>query len=315
MSETNRVSITYVEESTYGTTPTDSDDWKTLRLTGESLGANPSTVQSAELRADREQSDLILQGFGTGGDVNIEFSSDSFDDFLEAAMGSTFQSDILKGGTASNSYTITKQFQDLTNKYTHFTGMRVGNFALNFEFGSVITGTITFAGKQALKETSSRVGTGTLAAATTTDIMSGADFTNFEIGSNVAGLSSSNILVRSISLSINTNLRAIEALGTQYPSNQAYGSRLISGSISYYYDDAADTFHEALIDNTPVALQWDVTDGTNTYTFLIPRLKFGSGDPTADAKDSDVMPTSDFTATYSTESSINTALQITKTTS
>lgn len=312
MSETNRVALTYVAESVYGTTPTDSSNWKTFRLTGESLGANPSTVQSAELRSDRENSDLILQSFATGGDVNFEFSSDTFDDFLESAMGSTFQTGTLVGGTDSTSYTITKQFQDLTTDYTHFTGMRVGNITLNFEFGAVTTGAITFAGKQPARSTSSLVGAGSVAVATTTDIMSGADFSNFQTGTNVAGLSASSILVRSISLSINTNLRAIEALGTTYPSNQSYGSRLITGSISYYYDDSSKDFYTATLDNTPRALQWDISDGTNTYTFLIPRLKFGSGDPVADAKDSDVMPSSDFTATYSTEGAINTSLQITK---
>ena len=316
MSESNRVSLTYVPESTYGTTPTDSADWETMRYTGESLATNPSTAQSAEIRADRENSDLILQSFALGGDVNFEFSADTYDVFLESVMGSAFSTGVLKGGTSSTSYTITKQFQDLTNKYTHMVGMRVGALSLNFEFGSMATGTISFAGKQATKSTSSLVGAGSVAVATTTDVMSGADVSNLQLGTTAAtpvgSLAATNVLVRSISLNINANLRPNEGLGSQYASNQAYGSRLISGSINYYYDDDADALHNALLANTPFALQWDISDGTTTYTFLLPRLKLAAGDPMSEAKDSDVMTSSDFTATYSTEGAINTALQITK---
>ena len=87
MSDANRVQLKYVKEVTYGTTPA-TPTMKVTRITGESLGQDTQSTSSQELRSDRQVSNLIQTGISASGDLNIEFSNDTYDDFLESALQS-----------------------------------------------------------------------------------------------------------------------------------------------------------------------------------------------------------------------------------
>ena len=65
MSDTNRVAIRIVEESTFGTTPS-SPAFQELRVTSGNVGYTPTTVTSNEMRSDRQVTDLILVGAEAG---------------------------------------------------------------------------------------------------------------------------------------------------------------------------------------------------------------------------------------------------------
>lgn len=84
MSSADRIRLAYIEESTFGTTP--SGNLQTLRLTGESLRPDTQTTQSQEIRSDRQLSDIIRTNFSTSGDINFELSYGAYDDFLLAAL-------------------------------------------------------------------------------------------------------------------------------------------------------------------------------------------------------------------------------------
>ena len=88
MSDTNRVALGIVEETTVGTTPT-SPVFTALRITGTpELGANPVTVISDEIRSDRQVADLILVGKEAGGNVGMELSFDAQGLTFEGVLGS-----------------------------------------------------------------------------------------------------------------------------------------------------------------------------------------------------------------------------------
>lgn len=83
--ESNRVRVAYVRETSFGvpeTTPT----YQIARLTSSDLAANKQTVTSEELRSDRMVSDQPEVGFDNGGTLNIEFSAESYEDFIESAL-------------------------------------------------------------------------------------------------------------------------------------------------------------------------------------------------------------------------------------
>ena len=92
MSDTSRVQLASVVESVYGVTPASAMTNK--RMVSESLKYNIGTDVSAEIREDRQTSDLIQTSFDAGGDVNFEFSFGSYDDWLESALYSTFSTPI-----------------------------------------------------------------------------------------------------------------------------------------------------------------------------------------------------------------------------
>jgi len=91
--DANRTQLRYIEEATWGTTPATAD-MEEIRLTAESLNYGIEYIQSNEIRSDRMVADLIQTGAECGGGIDFELSYAAFDDFLQAAMFSTWGSSI-----------------------------------------------------------------------------------------------------------------------------------------------------------------------------------------------------------------------------
>lgn len=86
MSDSNRVNLAFVEETTFGTTPSGPPTLQNLRFTGESLKQDTGSVTSNEIRSDRNITDLIRNALSASGDLNFEFSWSTYDAFLESAL-------------------------------------------------------------------------------------------------------------------------------------------------------------------------------------------------------------------------------------
>jgi hypothetical protein len=82
--DSNRARMRYVKESdsAWGTTP-GSGVTRELRYTGSTLNAQKDTAVSEEIRADRMVPSYIDTGRHSSGEINIEFSAGSHDDFME----------------------------------------------------------------------------------------------------------------------------------------------------------------------------------------------------------------------------------------
>lgn len=89
MANGSRHSMRYVAESTYGTTPA-TPALKPIRHTGTTLGLSKESLQSEEIRDDRQIADFRHGAYQVGGDVNFELSFASFDDLLEAVLLGTW---------------------------------------------------------------------------------------------------------------------------------------------------------------------------------------------------------------------------------
>jgi hypothetical protein len=94
MSSSNSVSVSYVDEVTYGVTPTPGAGvtLNKIRLTSEGLSADPITVESDFIRQDRMSSGQIVPGLEVSGDISFELARDSFfDKFFGLAMMNSWQ--------------------------------------------------------------------------------------------------------------------------------------------------------------------------------------------------------------------------------
>lgn len=83
--ESNQFEIRYILEVTPGTAPA-TGDMQIMRTTGVGGGVAKSTVVSEEIRDDRQIVDLVMTKKEPTKDINAEFSFETFDDFLEAAL-------------------------------------------------------------------------------------------------------------------------------------------------------------------------------------------------------------------------------------
>lgn len=299
MSESNQVVIRYIPEVTYDTTPVDGV-WETVRYESDSLSATPTTTESAEVRADRMISDMPKVGMTVGGDVNIELSATSFDDLIESAMCSTWQADTpsvgsrqLKIGTTDSSYTIEKEYADI-GEFAYFSGMRVDSMNLSLSYGNIVTGSFTFAGASSGTDSTSLVGAGSTNPATTTDVLTAsADVTSVEIG----GVPTT-ICINSLDLSLANNMRAIECIGSDGPSDQRKGTATVTGSAEMHLYAESFALYEKALANESESFAFTLSDGTNTLKFEIPNAKLSGDTPPSGGRDTDVVLSLEFTGLY-----------------
>lgn len=309
MSESNRVKVYYVKESVYGETPVNAD-WKTLRYTSESLTSNHNNVSSSEIRADRMVADSTRVSSEAAGELNIEFSALSFDDLLEAAMADTWEVDgadsTLKIGTTAQSFSIEKDFDDV-GRYFSFSGMRVGQMNLNVSYGEIMTASFSFMGNNADASDTSKVGTGDILAAPTTDVLNATT----DLSTVTINGSPTNVCIQSLSLSLDNTLRNRVCIGNVFPVNIAYGTANVSGSIELYFSANAFAIYQNVLSNADVSFSFAVEDEDYRYTFNIPRAKLVGSAPVSTGIDTDIVLSFDFTALLDPTS--ESSLVITKT--
>ena len=84
----NRASLRYIPETTFGTTPTLSNtvQYQELRYTGETLNYGATFEPSQEIRADRMTPDTVLVGRTSEGEINGELSYGTYDDLIENVL-------------------------------------------------------------------------------------------------------------------------------------------------------------------------------------------------------------------------------------
>ena len=149
MANGSRHSMRIVAESAYGTTPAN-PVFDIIRHTGTTLGLSKESLQSEELRDDRQISDFRHGAYQVGGDINVELSYGSFDKLLEAVLGGTWEvdtpavgTDRLKAGTTRRSFTIERFFGDILTvdkPYHRFTGVEFNTLSLAINANAMVTG-------------------------------------------------------------------------------------------------------------------------------------------------------------------------------
>ena len=87
MAEANadQVTLAYIEETTFKTARTGSNLQK-LRFTGEDLGQDTSTTRSAEIRDDRQTSEIIRTSTGASGTISTELNLTTYSDWLASGL-------------------------------------------------------------------------------------------------------------------------------------------------------------------------------------------------------------------------------------
>ena len=86
----SRVSLRYIKEVVYGTTPSTPTMTTVRRVPGGGgLQRNSQVVTSQEADASRTVPDQIETGYSAGFDYNFELQAGALDDFFIAALGGT----------------------------------------------------------------------------------------------------------------------------------------------------------------------------------------------------------------------------------
>ena len=102
----------------------------------------------------------------------------------------------------------------------------------------------------------------------------------------------------SLSLTIDNNLRAQNEIGNLGATGIGLGQFSVTGSMSAYF--SSGTLYEKFVNGTDSALSITLNDGSNSYTFLLPKIEYTTGTVTAGSTNSDVMSDLEFIAKYDT---------------
>ncbi len=290
MSDTNYTTLGYVEEVTFGTTP--SANLQTLRRTGGSITPRRTTVTSEEIRSDLRSGKPVRTAEWFAGDIQVEWSYTTLNDIMEGMLMESFDSTVLVDGTTKKSYTFEQQFEDpdfSPSQYLIYKGGRIGALSMSLALGAIVGGSFSVLGATPSIAQAS-AGTGDTAATTTGPLNTVNMVTTIQ--ENSTALSK----VTGLDININRDLRAKHEIGALNPFEIGVGRLLVTGTIQQYFTD--DTLMDAwfAFGDRDIALVF-TDDASNTLNVDIPKMKL-VGDPNVEISgpDSDVIASYNFEA-------------------
>ena len=267
--------MSYVAEVSYGVTPVPDPTFKDLRHTGTTMGISKETFQSEELHENRQIYDFRHGVKSASGDVNLEFSYESFDDFLEALMGGTWTADELKAGTTRRSFSVLRHNTDIQaagKPYQLFAGVEINTLNLTIPASGMVTGSFGVLGQSMnLLEDTSSLGTPVFDAPTTTAPFDSFTGTITEGGSLIS-------VVTEVTLSLTNGLAVRNVVGSDETILPSIGRSNLTGSITAFFDNA--DLLEKFLDETESSMVINLIDPEgNSYEFNLPRIKYNGGQP------------------------------------
>lgn len=192
----------------------------------------------------------------------------------------------------SRSWTLETHFTDVAKQFAK-DGLRVGGLSFSFSAGEIVTGSVSFEGREHKRVNTRRLALAPYTAlATTTGEVMNATSNVGEVTKNGAPLATA---VQMIEINGEGGLRPQRAVSSKYPRGIGLGRLAISGSLTAYFQDY--TLYDHFKAHDTVSLGWNVVDiDGNRYDFTLPAVKIASDNVNPGGIDQDVMEEMEWTA-------------------
>lgn len=304
MTDTSQASFAFVPATTFGATPA-TPAFNNLRITGETLSAQFESIISNEIRADSTVSEVRRSGISASGDINFELHRSAFfEDMLAASIRGTWATNVLKAGVAQPHFTFERKIEaGTTDYYLRFEGGRIGGLSLSIAPEEYITGSFK-AMATGHSATAAIIAGATYPAVTG---VNGAPMTGVDV-STLTLASAAGTEFLGLTIDVDLALRMQRKIGQQAARGIGYGRRQITGTLRVYFEDL--TQYNLLLANTVTSVVATATDGTNSYTITLPRIRLTGGEVPNPGNDQDFILTMNYQATYDT--TLQTDMQITR---
>ena len=283
----SRSSLSYIVESTFGTTP--AGNFTNLPFSTHSLNLTKDRVAGNDIQSDRMPRVDRHGNRQVAGDIVVDLRDADYDDFLESAMLNTWATSVLKVGTTPKFFSIEDYAADIDQARV-FTGCSVSSMGVSLAPNQMVTTTFGMVGKDMT------IG----ATEKTQDAASGAapfDAYSGDIAIGNVGASSASGIVTSLDFTLTNSFAPTFVIGDDSAPSLEYGRAEIEGTLTAYFEDAA--LINRFLNETESELEVSVNDPTaaNAYTFLFPRIKINSADVGVDGPTSRIINMS-FVALY-----------------
>lgn len=294
----------YVAETVFGQTPA-TPDFKLLRITGGSLRTSKGTVTSDEIQADRNVRDELMVSQDVTGSYDFEFSGDTFDDFIAAALRGGWDNNVLKNGVLRPSFTVEETINfGGANSFSRFRGVAVNTMSLNLPSRQKVTGSFGLMGAQ--ESLASAIVTGATYAATNTNQPATA---SANVGTLSVSGTATPFRVKSLTLEVNNELRVRDAVGTMFSAEFGAGRSNVTGTIECYFE--GNDQYQAVLDHGSGAISFTVgVEANKKYTILVPKARFLDGARNPGGNTDDAMISLPFRGIY--DAATQASIQITR---
>ena len=295
----SRSSLSYIVESTFGTTP--AGNFTNLPFSTHSLNLTKDRVQGNDIQADRMPRVDRHGNRQVGGDIVVDLRDGDYDDFLESAMLNAWSTNVLKVGTTPKYFSVEDYASDI-DQARLFSGMTVSSMGISLAPNQMVATTFTMVGKDMTIGATQKTQDAASGAAPF-DAYSG----DLSIG-NVGSLTASAI-VTAVDFTLDNAFAPTFVIGDDTTPTLQYGRATVEGTFSAYFEDAA--LINRFLNETESALEVSVNDptGANEYTFLFPRIKINSADVSVGGPESRMVECS-FVSLYDSTEATN--LKITR---
>ena len=295
----SRSSLSFITESTFGTTP--AGNFTNLPFSTHSLNLTKDRVAGTDIQADRMARVDRHGNRQVGGDIVVDLRDGDFDVFLESAMLNTWATNVLKVGTTPKFMSIEDYAADIDQSRV-FTGMSVSTMGISLAPNQMVTTTFGMVGKDMTISATEK----------TQDAASGAapfDAYSGDISIGNVGGAAPVAIVTALDFTLNNSYAPTFVIGDDSAPSLEYGRAEVEGTLTAYFEDAA--LIDRFLNETETEIEVSVDDptGANSYTFQFPRVKINSADVGVDGPTSRMISMS-FVALY--DATEATSLKITR---
>lgn len=278
-------------------------NFERLRYNTHGLTVTKQTVESGEIRSDREVSVQRHGNRNASGDIVVDLCYDDHDTLIESAMFGVFGTDSVDIGITPQYLSIEDGALDIA-QYRMFVDMLVNSMAISIQPNAMVTATFGLVG------TDGNANAGTSSGGTPVEPTTNQPFDSFNAAlfDNAAESGAEIAIVTSLNFNIQNSVDPAFAVGQATPVALQYGRGRVTGELTAYYTNA-DLINRFL-NETEGVLVVNITDpDANTMEFRFPRVKY-NGATVPVANEQSRIITIPFAALL--DGNIGTALRITK---
>ncbi len=278
--------------------------FQTLRLVSETLTPQFETVVSNEIRKDNEVSEVRRSGISATGEAAFELHRNAnLEEMMAAALRGAWTADVLKAASLQKAFTFERNISNNLGQiyYLRFEGLRIGGMSLNIAPEEYVTGSFR------LSAAGSTASNAILTGATYPEVagvngspMVGVDVTTLTVG----GAAGADFLA--LTIDVENSLRMQRKIGQKSVRGIGYGRRAVTGTLRIYFEDLQA--YNLLLADTTSSIVATISDGVNSFTITIPRIRFTGGEVPNPGNDQDFVLTLNWQATI--DATLATSLQI-----
>ena len=267
-------------QSDFTTTAT---SFTNLPFTTQSLNLTKERVAGTDIQSDRMPRVDRHGNRSAAGDIVADLRHAEFDVLMQSALMSN--NDFATGFTAGDdSTTVTnaaiigqtptfltiEDYAADIDQARLFTGMTVNTMAVSMAPNQMVTATFGMVGRNMSISATQKTVTAS-AGNEPFDAYSG----DIKIG-NVGSLGSAQTIITAMDFTLTNGFNPTHVIGEDLSQDLEFGTAALEGTVTAYFEDT--TLIDRFLNETESALEVSVGEGSNTLTFLFPRIKINSAD-------------------------------------